>query len=131
MKHKRSKMEQKDFEEYFATRYLDAVKSAEFVASWSKRQYYFFQFLIILCASLIPIFTIISFHFLSAVAGLVILVAMLLINIFRLDSTWKEQKLKADALKRESSLFTAGLSEYEKCDDKCKLFVERVENILE
>jgi hypothetical protein len=80
-------MDQKDFEEYFATRYLDAVKSSEFVASWSKRQYYFFQFLIILCASLIPIFTIISFHFLSAVAGLVILVAMLLINIFRLDST--------------------------------------------
>ena len=127
-----------DIEEYLQTRVDDQLMYANNVAYRYRSMYTRIEWVLIIVASLTPIFVILNFSFsqdhwaqwIPVVSSA--MVAMLTggMKTFRYDEKWRTYRELAELLKKEKYQFMTGSGTYASVDDPETVFIETVETIL-
>ncbi len=123
-------MNQREFEEYFKDRYLKAVEWYDTKAIWNKRVYYAFQIPIIVILAITPILALLELKWQTTISASLVAIGVGIIKFMKLEELWINYRTISETLKKEPHLMQAELSDYALCDDKNKLFVDRVESLI-
>lgn len=123
-------MNQNEFEEYFNNRYQKAVEWYDTKSIWNKGVYYVFQISIIVVSSITPILALLELKWPTTIAASFVAIGTGIIKFMKLEENWISYRTICETLKKEPYLMQAELSDYALCDDKNKLFVDRVESLI-
>jgi hypothetical protein len=119
-----------DFNEYYNKRYTSEVNWYDEKSISAKKWYYSLQISIIVIASLTPIFAFSGSKWLTTFASIIVAVSTGIIKFMKVEENWINYRGVCELLKKESSYFKAGINEYSQLDEKEKIFVSRVENLI-
>jgi hypothetical protein len=131
-------MKQIDIEEYLNDRVLAHVDYCDDVAYSYRRKYYLIEWVLIIVASLTPIFVILNFSFardnwaqwIPVVSSTVVAILTGGLKTFRYEENWKKYSELAELLKKEKYQFITGAGIYKSSDNPETLFIEAVESLL-
>jgi len=123
-------MNQKDFDDYFNNRYKKAVSWYDKKSVWNQRVYYCFQIVVIIVAAVTPILLILELKWPTVISASLVAIATGIIKFMKLEEHWLNYRTICETLKKEPHLMKAELSDYTFCEDKNKLFVDRVESLI-
>lgn len=123
-------MNQAEFEEYLNGRYTKAVEYYDEKSTSNKKIYYVFQIAIIVIAAITPVLAVLELKWPTVIAAFLVAIATGIIKFTKLEENWINYRTTCETLKKEPYLMKAELSDYANCDDKFKLFVDRVESLI-
>lgn len=123
-------MDENKFKEYLETRYKTAVKWCDSKSILNKRYYNIFQISIIVLSAITPILAILELKWPTTITASLIAIATGLIKFLKFEENWLNYRTICETLRKEPYLLEAELSDYSRCDDKYKLFVDRVESLI-
>ena len=131
-------MKQIDIEEYLNDRVLVHVDYCDDVAYSYRRKYYLIEWILIIVASLTPIFVILNFSFardnwaqwIPVVSSTVVAILTGGLKTFRYEENWKKYSELAESLKKEKYQFMTRAGVYKSSDNPETLFIEAVESLL-
>ena len=131
-------MKQIDIEEYLNDRVLAHIDYCEDVAYSYRSKYYLIEWILIIVASLTPIFVILNFSFtrgswaqwIPVASSTVVAILTGGLKTFRYEENWKKYSELSELLKKEKYQFMTGSGIYQSSDSPETLFIEAVETIL-
>jgi DNA-binding XRE family transcriptional regulator len=131
-------MKQIDIEEYLNDRVLAHIDYCDDVAYSYRSKYYLIEWVLIIVASLTPIFVILNFSFardnwaqwIPVASSTVVAILTGGLKTFRYEENWKKYSELAELLKKEKYQFMTGSGIYQSSDTPETLFIEAVETIL-
>ena len=131
-------MRQIDIEEYLNERVLVHIDYCEEVAYSYRSKYYLIEWVLIIFASLTPIFVILNFsltrdswaQWMPVASSAVVAVLTGGLKTFRYEENWKKYNEFAELLKKEKYQFITGSGIYKSSDNPETVFVDAVETIL-
>lgn len=123
-------MNQKDFDNYYNNRYKKAVSWYNKKSVLNKKVYYCFQIMVIIVAAITPILAVLELKWPTVISASLIAIATGIIKFMKLEEHWLSYRTICETLKKEPNLMMAELSDYALCEDKNKLFVDRVESLI-
>lgn len=121
------------FDEYLNDRYNDQVNWYSRKASNCKIIYQIFQWIVIVLSASLPV--LISTlpektKWITIVISILLAISTAALKVFKWQETWINYRTISETLKKERHFYDADLDEYANTDNKEKLFVERVENLI-
>lgn len=125
-------------EEYLNDRVLSHIDYCEDVAYSYRRKYYLIEWVLIIVASLTPIFVILNFslardnwmQWIPVASSTVVAILTGGLKTFRYEENWKKYSELAELLKKEKNQFMTGTGIYKSSDNSETVFIEAVETIL-
>ena len=131
-------MKQIDMEDYLNERVLAHIEYCEDVAYSYRRRYYLIEWVLIIVASLTPVFVILNFSFardnwaqwIPVVTSTVVAILIGGLKTFRYEENWRKYSELAELLKKEKYQFMTGSGIYKSSDDSETVFNESVETNL-
>ena len=131
-------MKQIDIEEYLNDRVLVHIDYCDEVAYSYRSKFYLIEWVLIIFASLTPIFVILNFSYardnwaqwIPVASSTLVAILTGGLKTFRYEENWKKYSELAELLKREKYQFMTGSGIYQSSDSPETLFVEAVETIL-
>jgi DNA-binding XRE family transcriptional regulator len=131
-------MKQIDIEEYLNDRVLAHIDYCDDVAYSYRSKFYLIEWVLIIVASLTPIFVILNFSYtrdnwaqwIPVASSTLVAILTGGLKTFRYEENWKKYSELAELLKREKYQFMTGSGIYQSSDSPETLFVEAVETIL-
>lgn len=131
-------MKQIDIEEYLNERVLGHIEYCEEVAYSYRSRYYLMEWVLIIFASLTPIFVILNFsltkdnwaQWIPVASSAVVAVLIGGFKTFRYEENWRKYSELAELLKKEKYQFMTGSGIYKSSDNPETLFIDAVETIL-
>ncbi|HPN32608.1 MAG TPA: DUF4231 domain-containing protein [bacterium] len=123
-------MNKQDYEKYYNERYLKEVNWYDKKSINNKRGYYISQYLIIILASLTPIFALTDLKWLTVISSSIIAIMTGLVKFLKLQEHWINYRTICETLRKEPYLLEAEIGDYNKNENKYKKFVERVEYFI-
>lgn len=123
-------MNQKDFDDYFNNRYKNAVSWYDKKSVCNKKVYYCLQITVIIVAAITPILAILELKWPTTIAASLVAIATGIIKFIKVEENWLNYRTICETLKKEPHLMKAELGDYAFCEDKNKLFVDRVESLI-
>jgi hypothetical protein len=120
----------KEFEDYFKSRYQKELNWYNSRAKLNKNIYYFLQFLVIIVAAITPVLAVLQLKWSTVAAASVVAIISGIIRFIKLEEIWINYRTIAETLKKEPYLMKAGLSDYSCVSDKKQLFIDRVESLI-
>jgi hypothetical protein len=99
---------------------------------WNQRRYVFFQWGIIILSALAPILFLIEEinKYIPVVVSILVTIFSAASKTFKFQEKWIEYRTTAESLKKEKHFFDFNLYEYGQCENKERLFVQRVEALI-
>jgi hypothetical protein len=131
-------MKQIDIEGYLNDRVLAHIDYCDDVAYSYRSKYYLIEWVLIIVASLTPIFVILNFSFardnwaqwIPVASSTVVAILTGGLKTFRYEENWKKYSELAELLKKEKYQFMAGSGIYKSSSNPETVFVEAVEAII-
>ncbi len=131
-------MNDNEFETYLKDRYENQRQWYENKARFNKNWNTTLQLTLIALTSMTPLLIIIDIIFqefpilrvLSVITSILIAFIAPTIRFLKFQEKWVNYRSVAELLKKEQYYFKANINEYGKAQDKQKLFVERIENLI-
>lgn len=131
-------MDEKEFDKYFDNRYMDQIRWYDSKSKRNKDWYNLTEIIVIVSASLTPIFIALDFYFdFCTILKFVpiafsVLVAILstIQNAFSYKENWLNYRTTCESLKKEQYYYSGNLGDYCNVEDKETLFIERVESLI-
>lgn len=131
-------MKQIDIEEYLNDRVLSHIDYCEDVAYSYRSKYYLIEWVLIIVASLTPMFVILNFSFsrdnwaqwIPVVSSTVVAILTGGLKTFRYEENWRKYSGLAELLKKEKYQFMTGSGIYRSSDNPETVFIDAVETIL-
>ena len=123
-------MNQQDFDDYFNNRYEKAVSWYDKKSVWNKRVYHYSQIAVIIVAAITPILAILELKWPTTIAASLVAIATGIIKFMKFEEHWLNYRTICETLKKEPHLMRAELGDYAFCENKNKLFVDRVESLI-
>ena len=123
-------MNQKDFDDYFNNRYKKAVSWYDKKSIWNKRVYYCLQTAVIIVAAITPVLAILELKWPTTISASLVAIGTGIIKFMKLEEHWLNYRTICETLRKEPHLMKAELGDYAFCEDKNKLFVDRVESLI-
>ncbi len=132
------KMDKSDFETYLVERYEDQVDWYGDRSGDYKKKYQALQWGLIILAALTPVFVMLDLatkeelwlKALPIMTSVLVAIFASALKTFRFQETWLEYRTTAETLKKEKYLYLAEADEYAGAENKQRLFVLRVENLI-
>lgn len=104
----------------------------------NKQKFHMTQIIIIISSSIVPLINVIDFlpiftRIISAILGTLITIITSITQLKKYEETWLDYRRKLESLRKEKNLFVYDAGGYttKTNEDKSKLFVQKVEAILE
>jgi hypothetical protein len=127
-----------DIEEYLNERVLAHIDYCEDVAYSYRSKYYLIEWVLIIVASLTPVFVILNLslvrnnwmQWIPVVSSTLVAILTGGLKTFRYEENWKKYSELAELLKREKYQFMSRTGIYKISDNPETVFVEAVESIL-
>jgi len=130
-------MDQETFRKYLVDRYEDQINWYGAKAGRNKRIYQWFQWGVIVLASILPVLIALPEEYQFEYHRLVtILVSVMLaigtaaVKTFKFQENWTNYRTTSEALRKEKYFYDAVVGSYGSANDREALFVERVESII-
>jgi ABC-type multidrug transport system fused ATPase/permease subunit len=127
-------MEDKDFQKYFETRYQGQKKWYASKARLNKKKYFLLQWTVIVLAAVTPIlvvsFTSSNTRWITVLISAFVAVGTAALKTFQYQEKWINYRTTAEMLKKEEYFYMASVGDYQKSQNRKRLFVERVESII-
>ena len=131
-------MKQIDLDEYMDERVSAHIDYCEDVAYSYRGRYYLMEWILIIFASLTPIFVILSLsltrdswaQWIPAGTSAVVAILTAGLKTFRYEENWRKYSELAELLKKEKYQFMSGSGIYSISDNPETVFFEAVESIL-
>lgn len=122
--------ETNNHESYFNGRYLTAISWYDNKSKWNKKLYYLFQIILIVFAAITPILAVIDLKWFTTISSAIVAISASLIKFLKLEENWLNYRTICETLRKEQYLFSSSISDYNNCENKEKLFVDRVESLI-
>lgn len=131
-------MKQIEIEEYLNERVLAHIDYCEDVAYSYRSKYYLIEWVLIIFASLTPIFVILNFNltrdnwaqWIPVASSTIVAILTAGLKTFRYEENWKKYSELAELLKKEKYQFMSQTGIYKVSDNPETVFIEAVESIL-
>ena len=121
------------FEEYLEKRYEEQIKWYNKKSSQNKRYYQWFQWIIIVISSALPVLVAAMparFELITISLSIILAITTSALKIFKFQENWLNYRTVAETLEKEKHYYNIGAIEYAAAEDKKQLFVERVEALI-
>jgi len=131
-------MKQIDIDEYLNDRVLSHIDYCEDVAYSYRSKYYLIEWVLIIVASLTPMFVILNFSFardnwaqwIPVVSSAIVAILTGGLKTFRYEENWRKYSDLAESLKKEKYQFMTGSGVYRSSENPETVFIDAVETLL-
>jgi DNA-binding XRE family transcriptional regulator len=131
-------MKRLDIEEYLNERVLAHIDYCEDIAYNYRTRYYVIEWVLIIVASLTPVFVILNFslardhlaQWIPVASSTIVAILTGGLKTFRYEENWKKYSEFAELLKKEKYHFMTGSGIYNSSHDPETLFIDAVETII-
>ncbi len=126
-------MNKQEFSNFIKNRYEEELNWYDQKSIHDKKYYNIFQILICVSSAVTPIFILMNepnLEMLAVGTSAVIAISTSLVNLFKYRENWINYRTAAEIMRREYSLYNTGIGDYFDVDNKQKVFVERIENLI-
>jgi Protein of unknown function (DUF4231) len=127
-----------DINTYIQDRVDDQIRWHSRKARENKEKFHIFQIITIVSGSIVPLVNVVDFlplptRIISAILGSLITIVTSITQLKKYEQNWLNYRRTSEALRREKYLFVHDAGEYSTKEEKekSKLFVQKVETILE
>ena len=124
-------MNQPNFENFIKNRYEPRVDWYDKKSIRNKRLLYLFQIPVLIFAAITPILAALGYITITIITSAIVAAGLGVLKFCKFESLWHTYRSTWEVLKREKVHHDMRTDIYSKADNIDKLFVERIENILQ
>ncbi len=94
---------------------------------WAKS----YQVVIILLSVVTPVFAAVNLKWFTLGSSILLSVSVGILKYYKFEKLWQNYRATSETLKKEKVLFDLGMSPYDKSDDPEKMFITRIESMIQ